>query len=232
MGKPITISRKVVSVKASKLIWDTDIYPRENVDSVNMKSIEMALRAGVPIDPIVADRKSNRIVDGVHRWKVYRRVRGDDCDVPVEYRSYTNENMLWLDAVNCNKAHGRQFSPFEKVKIIEEGNRRKIKIELIAAALSMPQGEVTVRSSRVAFMQGTKERVVLKHGFRRLAGKEINQAQAKENDGYAGRTVEFYIKQVLSAIRAEAIDLENQHTLKLLTELHECLDEVLETAKA
>lgn len=232
MGKPVTISRKVVNVKATRLVWDTEIYPRENLDSVNMKSIEMALRAGVLIDPIVVDRKSNRIVDGVHRWKVYRRVRGDDCEVPVEYRTYANENLLWLDAVNSNKAHGRQFSPFEKVKIIEEGNRRKIKIELIAAALSMPQEEMTVRTSRIAFMQGTKERVVLKHGFRHLAGKEITPAQAKENGGYAGRSVEFYIKQVLSAIRAGAIDLENEKTLKLLTELHECLDDVLETAKA
>ena len=223
---------KTTSVKATSLVWDTEVYPREAIDSVNLRNIEMAIRAGADVGPIIAEKGTSRIVDGVHRWKAHRRVSGDDCMVTVEFRQYANEQELWLDVVRCNRAHGRPYTPFEKLKIIAEGKRRRIKLELIAEALSLPKQEMVRRTGRMAYLRGSGEPVVLKAGFASLAGKTITKEQAEENQHYGGMPATYYMRQVISALRAKTIDFEDHNTQELLTELHELLDEMMKLQTA
>jgi len=97
---------RIVQVWASKLIEDFSIYPRNTVYDGHVTEIKDAIEAGATIPPILVDRSTKRIVDGVHRRRALIRLFGPDAVVAVEYRTYKSEGEIKADAIRTNVGRG------------------------------------------------------------------------------------------------------------------------------
>src|SRR5688572_13414948 len=64
-------SNEMETIKASELVEDFDLYPRGDVDGTHVLSLVQALEAGVELPPIIACKKTKRIVDGFHRRRAF-----------------------------------------------------------------------------------------------------------------------------------------------------------------
>ena len=72
-------------MKASELLLDYDLYPRERIEPFNVNQMIEALTAGRELPPIIVDRKSLRVIDGFHRVKAYQRLHGPDAEIPPSH---------------------------------------------------------------------------------------------------------------------------------------------------
>jgi ParB-like chromosome segregation protein Spo0J len=99
-----------------QLVQDTTIYPRRLVDESHVRNLARAIRAGAVLPPVIVERRTNRIVDGIHRTRAFRAVYGDRADVPVEYRTYRDDAALLQDAVALNSSHGRPLGSADQTR--------------------------------------------------------------------------------------------------------------------
>src|SRR5688572_5167258 len=99
----------MAKIKISDLVLDFNLYPRNDVSSVNVTSLIDAIEMGDPIPPPVVDKSSKRVIDGFHRVNAYKRLAHQEIE--VTFREYKNEKDMFADAVRLNRAHGRAFDP-------------------------------------------------------------------------------------------------------------------------
>src|SRR5947209_20211520 len=97
---------KTVSPEA--LVLDYSLYPRHKIDADNLRRITYAREAGAVLPPVIADRKSSRIIDGFHR--VSDALRAKLPEIAVEWRDYKTEADMLEDAIRPHM-HGRQLAP-------------------------------------------------------------------------------------------------------------------------
>jgi hypothetical protein len=135
-------------VRASQLVWDKTIYSRPRIRKANVESLRMAIRAEQSIPPIVVEKRTNRIVDGIHRWQAWRQEKGDDVMLEVDFREYADENALWADSVKLNSGRGIQRTRTETQWVVVKSKERGIKLEEIAGLLFLPPREITRRGLR------------------------------------------------------------------------------------
>ena len=86
-------------MKAAELVLDFDLYPRNSLDPHNVKNIIEAISSGIELPPVIADRKSKRVIDGFHRVRGNLRLFGDDAEISVIEKDYRNEAAMFLDAM-------------------------------------------------------------------------------------------------------------------------------------
>ena len=77
------MSHTTKKLKASELIEDFSIYPRNGVFDGHVHDLAEALRAGAALPPVVADSKSKRLTDGFHRVRSHVRVFGPEAVIEV-----------------------------------------------------------------------------------------------------------------------------------------------------
>jgi hypothetical protein len=105
-------SQKVVqpelrTIRLSKIVFDEDIYPRDEVDPAlvqqyadDLSQIEAARR----FISVAADMK---LVDGRHRWLGYRKHHdGGDPEIQVFVYPATTPHQQLLLAAKLNSDHG------------------------------------------------------------------------------------------------------------------------------
>lgn len=57
--------------------YDKDIYPREKWSTHTIEEYADALRAGAQFPPIILEDGTDKILDGVHRWKAYLKYQAE-----------------------------------------------------------------------------------------------------------------------------------------------------------
>jgi hypothetical protein len=123
-------------IKVSELIRDDTLYPRERVDWAHVQQMIDAAEAGATFPPIIACRRTKRIVDGRHRVEMTEKACGTDATVAVIFKTYATDEEYFLDAVRYNSQHGLTLSKEDKIHILCLASRLQISTDLTAAALS------------------------------------------------------------------------------------------------
>lgn len=119
----------------SNLQFDEKLHPRQCVDDDHVFGLIEAIRANATLPPLVICRKTNKVVDGFHRGKAYRRVYGPDYEVDVVEKEYKTPDELFLDAVRYNAKHGRSMTTADRAKVVQIAETLKIDDARIGEAM-------------------------------------------------------------------------------------------------
>lgn len=127
-------------VRLSELVIDWDVYPRKEVDQSHVESILFAIESGDRLPPIVVEKSTKRIVDGVHRYMAYGRRAGgkSDAEIEVVEKRYSSERELFLDCVRLNSGHGKRLTEADRLEITHKATRLAIDMTEISGALKIP----------------------------------------------------------------------------------------------
>lgn len=220
------MARKIEKVKASTLLLDYDLYPREKIDPYHTREMKETLKAGGKLPPILVDRKSNRIVDGFHRVRAYQGLYGADTEIPTIFKEWKDEASMFLEAIELNATHGRALTAYDKARCIARAETLKLEPELVASALKMTVDRVgELKAAR--FAQYKSEPAVLKRTASHLAGEDLTYKQVKYNVKAGGMNQSFYINQVIAMLEANTVDWESESVKKGLRKLFELLEKAL-----
>lgn len=213
---------KTVEMKALELVVDWALWPRyeaNDLDSTNVSRMKEALRAGIELPPIVVDKKSYRIIDGLHRQKAHIAVSGEDTTVSVELREYRNDGEMFLDAARLNTRQGLPLSPKDKVHVILVGRRMKLPLAKIAEAIGMRKEIADDLIAKRTATTSKGEVIPLAAGAIKLAGKRLTRKQEKFARTSNGMQPIVNARLLLNALRADSTPL-TQKELDIYVELN------------
>lgn len=214
-------------LKASELILDFDLYPRNNVDSSNVTNICNAMLAGRKLPPVVIDRKSKRVVDGFHRVRAAIRLYGEDAEVEVVEKTYRDDAALFLEAMEYNAPHGCKLDPCDRARCTIIAERLHIPLSAVAGALNMPEDKLgALRADRTAKDSGGLT-IPIKRTIRGWAGEKLTKRQVQANERLSGMNQVFYCNQLIELIEAELLDTDDGQLIERLRVLHGLLDGIL-----
>lgn len=193
------------TVRVGELVIDYGILPRGGVNFSHVDNLKNAALAGASFPPIVAERSTKRVVDGLHRHTMYKQTYGEDHEVEVEFRDFVDENELWLAAVEANATHGLAYSTYDRRRILVEAEKRGISREVISSAIKMPvekaDKKLMTGSAFVKTPVGPRERVALRTGLKSLAGHVLSKKQEEANK-QGSMKAEYHANALRALLRA------------------------------
>lgn len=168
----------IEKVSAASLVEDFALYPRNQVNDTHVNELVKALASGAELPPIVAERSTNRVVDGVHRRRAHIRHYGDETHVDVEFREYASEADLYLEAVRFNAQHGRRLDRHDQTRIVLRLQELHVDAKVIASALHVPEQEVRTLAVRIVYDEGGAA-VPQKRGLEHMRGQKMSDSQIR-----------------------------------------------------
>lgn len=195
----------MTTIKVGELVIDYGILPRGGVNFAHMDNLKNAALAGESFPPIVAERSTKRVVDGLHRYTMYVQLYGEVHEVEVDFRDFADENELWLAAVEANATHGLTYTAYDRRRILVEAEKRGISRDIISNAIKMPvekaDRKLATGSAFVKTPVGHRQRVPLRTGLKNLAGRDLNERQVEAN-GKSGMRAEYHCEALVALLRA------------------------------
>lgn len=224
---------KKVTIPLAELIEDMDLYPRHAIDSVHVRSLVLALEAGIALPLFRVDAKSKRITDGWHRSRAYRRFLGREAVIDVELVEYPNEAAMLFDAVRQNSSHGRRLDAIDQTRSVLMLTRHNFDAAHIAAALNVPEIRVqkltlktaTGAKGALGVVPGTNQ-IVLKRPVLHLQGRKLTHEQAEVHGMLPGTSFLLIARQLFNALHASMVDLKDA---RLIAQLRELRDQLVTT---
>ncbi len=114
-------------VKLTDIVYDPKIYPREKWNTNTVNEYVDALRGGAEFPAITLEKSTNRLLDGVHRWKAYQQYL-------KEYQEYKSRPEMF-DTDNS------WTIPQEEISAVWCDVPKDIPIKLFTASLSAKHGD-------------------------------------------------------------------------------------------
>ena len=213
-------------VKASSLVLDFELYPRNNIDSHNVSQLVDALTAGVELPPVIADKTSHRVVDGFHRVKAHLRTFGPRTTMTVIEKPYRNEREMFLDSMRYNAKHGAQLDPCDRTRCLIIADRLKIPMTSVAGALLTTTDRLGQLMATRTAIHGNLA-VPIKRTIEKFAGHKLTNRQQETNLRSSGMNQVFYINQLIDLIEANMLDTDNAPLMNRLKVLSKLLINVL-----
>lgn len=217
---------KIKKLPLSQLVEDLDLYPRVQVDSQHIAYMVQSIQSGVTLPPIVIDEKSNRVIDGFHRARAYRRVYGENYEIDCELRSYRTDGDMFADAMALNAGHGRSLTRVDRARCLMMAKKKfRMSVKKIAVALGMSVEAVTaIGVGRIATVENTTEQIPIKRTIQHMAGHELNQRQVVANKKLSGMNQVFYVNQLIELVESELLDSNDQQLMDRLFRLGELIE--------
>ena len=209
-------------VSIADLVLDYTLYPRHNIDSVHVADLVCALAAGSRLPPIVADRRSRRVVDGFHRVKAVQRYAGDNAEVEVEWREYEDDAHLFADAMKSNSTHGQKMRRIDQTHAILRAESLGLEVEVVAEALRLTIDRVKEMKMRSA-IDPAGGLVPVKPGLRWLKGQQMTPEQYEGNRRQGGLGIIATIRQVRNLLEYDLIPMDYEEAWQELRELAEAI---------
>jgi len=206
------------TIKAATLVEDFALYPRNQVDDSHVTDLVRAIRSGAELPPIIADRKSKRIVDGVHRVRAFVKVLGDDADVPVVLKDYETDADLYLDAVRYNAAHGRKLDRHDQTRIVLRLHELNIDDVTIASVLHVPEQEVRTLAVRIVYDKGGTA-FPQKRGLEHMRGQQLSDGQIAAMKSVRSAEVGRLCIELTRLLEQELVDYSDPMVEQRLREL-------------
>jgi hypothetical protein len=218
------------TVKAIELVMDWNLWPRQSVerlDSTNISRMRNALRNGIKLPPVIAEGKTNKIVDGFHRTQAHLDVYGDSADIEVEYRDYENEAQMYLESGRLNATHGLPMSPKDKVHFILKARKLKIPPVAIAEAIGTNVEDMKDFVKKRTAKSQTGENIPLSYGAKAMAGKTLTPVQEHYVKHANACIPEMYISMLINALNADGVIIKD-NTIEKLRELNKLITALLD----
>ena len=173
-------------MKLDEIVWEKDIYPRQNKSQKTIDSYVEALGLGAIFPPVEVQRVSNYssngesphdailITDGVHRWSAYQEAKAETIEV-IEWQpgislDYPTQKFdLKLRGAEKNLEHGDRLKGDDKMalarEIAEADPGKRYTEEMIAKKLGVAQNTVgkwveDIRASQTANRDSIIHRLV------------------------------------------------------------------------
>jgi hypothetical protein len=205
-------------VALGDLVFDRGLYPRNDISDFNVRRLRLIRDSGRVLDPIVADRNTRVILDGVHRWTEARQ-RGD-TDIATEWRECGSDAERFEVAVRLNTNHGVSLTPHDRLRVIEIGAALGLRDVDLADALAVSTSFLRAIKPRVAIAVVTdadgnlrRDRVNLKGSVRHMSGRDdLTAAQAAEiQHGAPGNSYLMLIRQLTRALDLRLLPSRDTH---------------------
>jgi ParB-like chromosome segregation protein Spo0J len=221
---------KTKTVPAASLVEDFSLYPRNTVSDTHVNDLARALSAGDSLPPIVAEKGTLRIVDGVHRRRAHIKAFGDEATVEVDLRTYENEAELYLEAVRFNSAHGRKLDRHDQTRIVLRLQELQVEPSAIALALHVPEQEIRTLAIRVVYDEaGTA--VPQKRGLEHLRGTVLRPEQVTAMKSVRSAEVGRLCLELTRLIEHDLVDYEDSRVVDRLMSLNRVLFSAVERIK-
>lgn len=237
---------KTVKMKVGKLLINYNLYPRGKVDGTRIQRLREKRAAGIDLDPMTADAKTKQVTDGVHRTTLYLRDEGPDYETDVILRDYPDEWAMLADAAAMNLRGPKPLDSHDMMRVSCLAEDMGVSIAQVAGALSITVSTLqTMRDERIAVVGPQSKgngkgksaarrkgsRIPLKEPFRHLAGKRLTPEQVEANEKGSGMRPTFHANQLIRAIKAGMLQMEDESLLAKLRELHELLESLFAATK-
>lgn len=217
---------KTRTVRLSDLVLDWSLYPRNEVDSTNRSRLKAAVQSGAVLPPIVVDDKSLRVVDGFHRYHVYRYLYSPEQEIEVIARTYGSEKEMRADAIRSNVVHGKPLSPLDYAYVISKFGG-EFSTEEFAEIMQQPEDRIERIITERIGTSPKGEPVVLKRQMRSLAGKKLTAKQMDANEHASGIWSHVaVINQLIRLIESGVLDRTDALVMERLEKLHSLIHEV------
>ena len=211
-------------IKVSEVIFDGNLYPRSQIDSIHVEQMYQAHQCGWIPDPIRVCKDTLKLIDGVHRVTFLKRFLGDDAEIMAEYQTYADDKERYLDALRLNAKHGKFLYGNEKVNAIKKGLELGIDQDMVASALNMTADKISaIVTKKIVKIRNTPFKEALKHSTQHLSGKPITKKQAEGNKSAPGTRQVVAIFQVRNLIEHDLIDMDNARVMEELKLLYSAL---------
>lgn len=217
---------KTKKVLAASLVEDFGLYPRNVVNETHINELARAIRAGAKLPPIVAERSTNRVVDGFHRRRGWIKALGEDALVEVDFRDYENEAAFYLDAVAFNAAHGRRLDRHDQTRIVLKLQELNVESKTIAAVLHVPEQEVRTLAVRIVY-DTTGAAVPQKRGLEHMRGQTLSVEQVTAMKSVRSGEVGRLCVELIRLIEHDLVDYADPNVAMRLAQLAHALDGAL-----
>ena len=180
---------------------DFTIYPRNEVSSQTVTGLVDALECGDELPPIIVCKKTNRVVDGVHRLEAYKRLK---CEtISAVLKTYRNEAELFAEAVRLNRGHGRALDSYDIKKAIARLGEYGYSKEQIGEIARVPLAKIEDTIRGFAMTKKGGEPVSLKRGLHQFSGERITKQQQKVVEHYSGMEGTYHARQLIMLLEAD-----------------------------
>lgn len=207
------------TMKAVLLVEDFALYPRVSVDSQHVKSLRLAMQAGIVLPPIIVESKSFRIIDGFHRRRAALAEYGKDATVSVAVKKYNNEKELVLDAIKYNSSHGRNLSAYDRthcaINAVDQGIDKKIVAQSLNVKVEWVNKALVERTATV----GDNIVIPLKRTVIHMVGKKLTEVQYEAMPHLGGHNQLFYVNQLVRLFETDLVDKNNANLILGLNKL-------------
>jgi ParB-like nuclease domain len=220
-----------MQIAVAELVFDPSLYPRTKPSAHNIAAIADAMRAGVKFKPIVVEKKTKRIVDGIHRWTASKQIHGKDSTIDCELISESDEGKLLAMSVDLNAEHGLQLAAFERTDCLIRMERLGVTRETALQVLRMTEKKAErIESTRTAYRigdTGEREKIALKNTMRPFHGETLTPKQELANEHSSGMKLQFYVTQLIYLLDAGVAARATQSELTFLFRLRDLLADKL-----
>lgn len=221
---------KVERVPVASLVLDYTLYPRHHVNDENVRRIMEALRAGVALPAVIADKASKRVADGFHRTIAIQRVGDEQSEIAVEWRAYADNASLLADAISLNAGHGYPLSSWDQARCILLGEEAGLDRPAIAAALHITPDRVDEIKLRKTAISPDTGLTPIKNTLRPFAGKQLTADHMEANKRASGMSPVFYLNQIINLLERDAWDKGDVRIRERLERLYALLREAIAEA--
>jgi hypothetical protein len=219
------MAHKTRTLKASELIEDFSIYPRNCVFDGHVYDLSETIRSGAALPPCVADAKTMRLTDGFHRRRAYIRVYGEDAPIETMLVEFSGDAEMVCDAVARNAIHGRRLTTADIARCASLGKQFRISRERMAELLHITRDKLTEITAE-RFATGKAGTVVLRRPMAHLAGRKLTKAQEEVSAHVGGQTALYHVNTLIKLIESKSLP-DDDKLIDRLRQLHEHLEGLL-----
>lgn len=203
-------------VAVTSLEFDRELYPRIDVSEYHIGELVRAMDGGHELPPVVACRRTRKLVDGVHRWNA--AIKKEVELIPVEWRDYANDTELFRDACILNTGRGLDLTAQDRLKVLQVGERLGLRELDFVQVLKTSPSYIRALMPRFATVSDDPtqperaRKIPLKASTRHLSGTTITPQQADAIRGNApGTSYLLVVRQLASGLENNLLPPPDQH---------------------
>lgn len=217
-------------IKIESLVRNADFYPRTQVSKPHVDAIANAMRMGVEMPPIKADKKTRIVIDGWHRLDAHETL--GLTEIEVEWINCKNEAEIFALSVEANADHGRPYTPHDRARIQTRAEELGLQMERVSHILRTPLEVLAIRKDESFAKDENGHPVALKGGLKWKAGATLTPGQVETNRKAAGMGAAFFASQLVALFDSDLINWNDQRLVNELTKLHQRLSESNQIARS
>ena len=207
--------------RASVLKENLSLNPRTRIESSHVHDLARALLAGAVLPPIIADEKTQEIVDGVHRRRAFLIAYGEDVVVPVEWRSFASDADRLACQIEINSKHGLRYSRTDEIRCTIIARSVGLSQKDLQVCLQINEERLQELSHRIVLCDGKEEPA--KRVASHLYEQEIGLSKTYAMMSFSSLSMLQHVGQLRQVIDADLFDSKNQKVVTALLDLAEAI---------